>query len=206
LLIKLNILKIFFLLRGNHESASINRIYGFYDECKRRYNVRLWKTFTNTFNCLPITAVIDDKIFCMHGGLSPQLKSFEQIRRIARPTEIPEKGLLCDLLWSDPDKNVIEWGKNERGVSHTFGAKVVSNFLEQHDLDLIVRAHQVVADGYEFFAKHKLVTIFSAPNYCDEFDNNGALLSVDESLMCSFQILKSASETKKNKYSLHKFI
>merc|ERR1712232_960244 len=160
----------FFLLRGNHECASINRIYGFYDECKRRYSIKLWKTFTECFNYLPIAAIIDDKIFCMHGGLSPDLKSMEQIRRILRPTDVPDTGLLCDLLWSDPER--------------------VSLFLKRQDLDLICRAHQVVEDGYEFFAKRQLVTLFSAPNYCGEFDNAGAMMSVDDTLMCSFQILK----------------
>lgn len=94
----------FFLLRGNHESASVNRIYGLYDECKflqksnsdelgkRRYNVKLWKMFTECFNCLPVAAIIDEKIFCMHGGLSPELKSMEQIRRISRPTDVPDTG------------------------------------------------------------------------------------------------------------------
>ena len=135
----------FFLLRGNHECASINRIYGFYDEVKRRYNVKLWKTFTDCFNCLPIAAIIDEKIFCCHGGLSPDLHSFEQIRRIARPTDIPDTGLLCDLLWSDPDKDTSEWGENDRGVSFTFGAEVVTRFLTRHDLDLICRGHQVCA-------------------------------------------------------------
>lgn len=96
----------FFLLRGNHECASINRIYGFYDECKRRFNIKLWKTFTDCFNCLPIAAIIDEKIFCCHGGLSPDLQGMEQIRRIMRPTDVPDTGLLCDLLWSDPDKDV----------------------------------------------------------------------------------------------------
>jgi len=76
----------FFILRGNHECASINRIYGFYDECKRRYNIKLWKTFTDCFNCLPVAAVIDEKIFCMHGGLSPDLVNMEQVKRIMRPT------------------------------------------------------------------------------------------------------------------------
>merc|ERR1711971_392035 len=95
----------FFLLRGNHECASINRIYGFYDECKRRYNIKLWKTFTDCFNCLPVAAIVDEKIFCCHGGLSPDLQSMEQIRRIMRPTDIPDQGLLCDMLWSDPDKD-----------------------------------------------------------------------------------------------------
>uniref|UniRef100_A0A672ITF0 Serine/threonine-protein phosphatase n=5 Tax=Ovalentaria TaxID=1489908 RepID=A0A672ITF0_SALFA len=178
----------FFLLRGNHECASINRIYGFYDECKRRYNIKLWKTFTDCFNCLPVAAIVDEKIFCCHGGLSPDLQSMEQVRRVMRPTDVPDQGLLCDLLWADPDKDVLGWGENDRGVSFTFGADVVTKFLHKHDMDLICRAHQVVEDGYEFFAKRQLVTLFSAPNYCGEFDNAGAMMSVDETLMCSFQV------------------
>lgn len=79
---------------------------GFYDECKRRFNIKLWKTFTDCFNCLPIAAIIDEKIFCCHGGLSPDLQGMDQIRRINRPTDVPDTGLLCDLLWSDPDKDV----------------------------------------------------------------------------------------------------
>jgi serine/threonine-protein phosphatase PP1 catalytic subunit len=215
----------FFLLRGNHECASINRIYGFYDECKRRFSVRLWKLFTDCFNCLPVAAVIDDKILCMHGGLSPDLDSLSRIREIQRPVDVPDQGLLCDLLWSDPDRDSSGWGDNDRGVSFTFGADKVAEFLNKHDLDLICRAHQVITilplasaamamiskisscqmsnvhyfacndrqvveDGYEFFADRQLVTIFSAPNYCGEFNNAGALMNVDASLLCSFQILK----------------
>ena len=119
-----------------------------------------------------------------------------------RPTDVPDQGLLCDLLWSDPDKDTMGWGENDRGVSFTFGAEVVAKFLHKHDFDLICRAHQVclppwlqrkelqiehkkseislnfyffqvVEDGYEFFAKRQLVTLFSAPNYCGEFDNAG---------------------------------
>lgn len=134
----------FFLLRGNHECASINRIYGFYDECKRRFNVRVWKTFTECFNCLPVAALIDEKILCMHGGLSPDLKNLDQIRNIARPVDVPDQGLLCDLLWADPDKDIEGWGENDRGVSYTFGADKVAEFLQKHDLDLICRAHQVI--------------------------------------------------------------
>eukprot|EP01010_Urceolus_cornutus_P005360 NODE_925_length_1228_cov_267.471586_g704_i0.p1 GENE.NODE_925_length_1228_cov_267.471586_g704_i0~~NODE_925_length_1228_cov_267.471586_g704_i0.p1 ORF type:complete len:325 (+),score=69.23 NODE_925_length_1228_cov_267.471586_g704_i0:62-976(+) len=182
----------FFILRGNHECASINRIYGFYDECKRRYNIRLWKTFTDTFNCMPVAAIIDEKIFTMHGGISPELQSMDQIRKIMRPTDVPDSGLICDLLWSDPEEGISGWGENDRGVSFTFGADIVEKFLRKHDLDLLCRAHQVVEDGYQFFAKRQLITIFSAPNYCGEFDNSGAMMSVDESLMCSFQILKPA--------------
>ena len=116
----------------------------------------------------------------MHGGLSPDLQSMEQIRRVMRPTDVPDTGrllnknleryltnqllgLLCDLLWSDPDKDITGWSENDRGVSFTFGPDVVSRFLQKHDMDLICRAHQVVEDGYEFFAKRQLVTLFSAP-------------------------------------------
>lgn len=184
----------FFLLRGNHECSTINRIYGFYDECKRRYSIKLWRIFTDCFNCLPVAAIIDEKILCMHGGLSPDLTSLELIQKVYRPIEVPDSGLLCDLLWSDPDKNVGGWEENERGVSYVFGPEVVTAFLKKNDMDLICRAHQVVEDGYEFFAKRQLVTIFSAPNYCGEFDNSGAMMSVDELLMCSFQILKPSDK------------
>ncbi|KAF3954759.1 hypothetical protein CMV_019939 [Castanea mollissima] len=136
----------------------------------------------------------DEKILCMHGGLSPELKNLDQIRNIARPVDVPDQGLLCDLLWADPDKEVEGWAENDRGVSYTFGADKVAEFLRKHDLDLICRAHQVVEDGYEFFAKRQLVTIFSAPNYCGEFDNAGAMMSVDDTLTCSFQILKSSEK------------
>ena len=111
----------FFLLRGNHECASLNRIYGFFDECKRRYSVKLWRVFGDCFNCMPVAAVVGDRILCMHGGLSPELESLEQIRDLHRPTEVPEDGLLADLLWSDPEPRVHGWGYNSRGVSYTFG-------------------------------------------------------------------------------------
>ncbi|CCW71997.1 unnamed protein product [Phytomonas sp. Hart1] len=176
-----------FLLRGNHETASINRIYGFFDECKRRFNVRLWKVFTDTFNCMPVAAVVGERILCMHGGLSPELGSLEQIRRILRPTDVSDSGLLCDLLWSDPDgeEERSGWSENDRGVSWVFGNDVVEETLQRFDLDLICRAHQVVDEGYEFFAGRRLITVFSAPNYCGEFNNHGAFLCVDKKLNCS---------------------
>ena len=185
------------LLRGNHESSVTNRIYGFYDECKRRYNIRLWKSFTELFNYLPVAALIDDKILCMHGGLSPDLKSIENIKDISRPTEIPDNGLLCDLLWSDPDKEAVEYDENDRGVSVIFGEKVVTDFNKKNDLDLIIRAHQVVDDGYEIFANRQLITIFSAPNYCGEFDNSAGIMIIDDSLTCSLKVLRPVENLKK---------
>jgi serine/threonine-protein phosphatase PP1 catalytic subunit len=185
------------LLRGNHESSVTNRIYGFYDECKRRYNVRIWKSFTELFNYLPVAAIIDDKILCMHGGLSPELKNLQNITDISRPTDIPDTGLLCDLLWSDPDKDVMEYDENDRGVSVIFGEKIVQEFNKKNDLDLIIRAHQVVDDGYEFFAQRQLITIFSAPNYCGEFDNSAGIMIIDESLTCSLKVLRPVENLKK---------
>ena len=185
------------LLRGNHESSVTNRIYGFYDECKRRYNVRIWKSFTELFNYLPVAAIIDDKILCMHGGLSPELKNIQNIADITRPTDIPDTGLLCDLLWSDPDKDAVEYDENDRGVSVIFGEKIVQDFNKKNDLDLIIRAHQVVDDGYEFFAQRQLITIFSAPNYCGEFDNSAGIMIIDESLTCSLKFLRPIENLKK---------
>lgn len=193
-----------FLLRGNHECASINRIYGFYDECKRRYTLRLWRIFADCFNCMPVAALVDARILAVHGGISPHLRTLDQIRGLPRPAEVPDEGLLCDLLWADPapdDDGRGGWAPNhERGVSCTFAADVLSHFLRANDLDLLCRAHQVVEDGYRFFADRRLVTVFSAPNYCGEFDNDAAVMTVDADLVCSFQIIKpegAAEETTK---------
>ena len=197
----------FFLLRGNHECANVTRVYGFYDECKRRCNVKIWKTFIDCFNTLPIAAIVAGKIFCVHGGLSPALSHMDDIRNIARPTDVPDYGLLNDLLWSDPADMEQDWEANERGVSYCFGKRVITDFLAVHDFDLICRAHMVVEDGYEFFNDRVLVTVFSAPNvsnqsqrgedhfanwpkYCGEFDNWGAVMSVSAELLCSFELLK----------------
>lgn len=180
----------FFLLRGNHECANVTRVYGFYDECKRRCNVKIWKTFIDCFNTLPIASIVAGKIFCVHGGLSPALTHMDDIRNIARPTDVPDYGLLNDLLWSDPADMEQDWEANERGVSYCFGKKVITDFLAVHDFDLVCRAHMVVEDGYEFFNDRVLVTVFSAPNYCGEFDNWGAVMSVSSELLCSFELLK----------------
>lgn len=180
----------FFLLRGNHECASVTRVYGFFDECKRRSSVKTWKVFMDTFNCLPIAAVVAQKIFCVHGGLSPSLNNLNEIREIERPTDIPDYGLLNDLVWSDPADTVNEWEDNERGVSYCFNKVAINKFLTKFGFDLVCRAHMVVEDGYEFFNDKSLVTVFSAPNYCGEFDNWGAVMSVSEELLCSFELLK----------------
>lgn len=180
----------FFILRGNHECAGVTRIYGFYDECKRRSSVKAWRALIDTFNTLPIVAIVAQKIFCVHGGLSPSLTNLNEIRAIERPTDVPEYGLLNDLLWSDPTDGPNEWEDNERGVSYCYNKTAINKFLSKFGFDLVCRAHMVVEDGYEFFNDRSLVTVFSAPNYCGEFDNWGAAMSVSEELLCSFELLK----------------
>lgn len=180
----------FFLLRGNHECASVTRVYGFYDECKRRCNVRTWKNFIDTFNTMPLASIVAGKIFCVHGGLSPVLNSMDEIRLVSRPTDVPDFGLINDLLWSDPTDSVNEWEDNERGVSYCYNKVAINKFLNRFGFDLVCRAHMVVEDGYEFFNDHTLVTVFSAPNYCGEFDNWGAVMSVNHELLCSFELLE----------------
>uniref|UniRef100_A0AC34G8T7 Serine/threonine specific protein phosphatases domain-containing protein n=1 Tax=Panagrolaimus sp. ES5 TaxID=591445 RepID=A0AC34G8T7_9BILA len=127
----------------------------------------------------------------MHGGLSPQLTNWNQIRKITRPLDPPNPSIAIDLLWSDPDKWVKGWQANTRGVSYVFGADIVKTFCQTMDIDLVARAHQVVQDGYEFFASRKLVTIFSAPHYCGEFDNAAGVMTVDDTLICSFDVLRA---------------
>lgn len=184
----------FFLLRGNHECSAINKMYGFFDDIKRRYNVRLFKNFTDVFNVMPVCCCISDKILCMHGGLSPDMTDIRRINDLERPCDVPDKGLLCDLLWSDPEEEVKGFLESDRGVSFLFGEDVVNDFLDMVDMDLIVRAHQVMERGYGFFASRQLVTIFSAPAYCGEFDNDAAVMNIDDRLQCSFVIIPASGQ------------
>lgn len=130
------------LHRGNNLILCVI-VYGFYDECKRRLSPKMWRTFVDVFNTLPIAGLVAGKIFCVHGGLSPSLNSMDDIRNIQRPTDVPDYGLLNDLLWSDPADIETDWEDNERGVSYVFGKKVINEFLSKFDLDLVCRAHMV---------------------------------------------------------------
>ena len=131
--------------------------------------------------------------------MSPDLIFINQIKSILRPTDVPDYGMLCDILWSDPDEDLKDdFGENERGISFTYSKKTIEKFLKDNQLDLICRAHQVVEDGYEFFGNKILVTVFSAPNYCDMFDNCGAMMCVDENLKCSFKIIKCQNFNRRN--------
>ncbi|KXS13692.1 serine/threonine-protein phosphatase 2A catalytic subunit beta isoform [Gonapodya prolifera JEL478] len=174
------------LTRGNHESRQITQVYGFYDECLRKYgNPNIWKYFTDVFDYLPLTAVIESQIFCLHGGLSPSLDSLDQVRSIDRVQEVPHEGPMCDLLWSDPDDRA-GWGISPRGAGYTFGQDVSAQFNHANGLTLVSRAHQLVMEGYQWAHDRQVVTIFSAPNYCYRCGNQAAIMELDERMKYTF--------------------
>ncbi|OHS93617.1 Serine/threonine-protein phosphatase PP1-2 [Tritrichomonas foetus] len=192
LLYKIKYPKNFFLLRGNHESAMINKQYGFFEECKRKYNTKIFEWFNDVFDWLPISAMIDNRILCTHGGISPNLNSITQLKEIKRPLQIPETGLVCDLLWSDPDSDCEDFEENDRGTGFVYGSNSAQSLLDKCGLDLIVRAHQSINRGYDFPFKpvRNVVTVFSAPNYCGEYGNSGAVMTVSENMVCKFVTFK----------------
>ena len=171
------------LIRGNHETRQITQVYGFYDECMRKYgSINVWRYCTEIFDYLPISAIIDEKIFCIHGGLSPTIDTIDEIRNIDRKQEVPHDGAMCDLLWSDPDQDQKGFGISPRGAGYIFGEDVVNTFEEINKIDLIARAHQLVMEGYKMMFGGKLVTIWSAPNYCYRCGNMASILKLDENL------------------------
>ncbi|CAI4225690.1 unnamed protein product [Auanema sp. JU1783] len=183
------------LLRGNHELQHINKIYGFWEECEDRFRETgdakaLYDEFNEVFALMPLAALISTKILCMHGGLSPELKSLDDIRRINRPLHTVQ-GLAQDLLWSDPDPTISGFQTNLcRSVSYTFGEDVVTEKCKELDLNLMIRAHQVVEFGYSLFANKLLITVFSAARYHDGLRNYAAIVQINENLEVSFIQLK----------------
>mmetsp|Transcript_23176 Transcript_23176/g.20558 ORF Transcript_23176/g.20558 Transcript_23176/m.20558 type:complete len:316 (+) Transcript_23176:38-985(+) len=174
------------ILRGNHESRQITQVYGFYDECLRKYgNANVWRHFTELFDYLPLASVVEDQIFCLHGGLSPSIDTLDQIKQLDRVQEVPHEGPMCDLLWSDPDDR-CGWGISPRGAGYTFGQDISEQFNHTNNLKLIARAHQLVMNGYNWSQERNVVTIFSAPNYCYRCGNEAAIMEVDEHLKYTF--------------------
>lgn len=161
------------LIRGNHESRQITQVYGFYDECMRKYgSINVWRYCTEVFDYLALAALIDNKIFCVHGGLSPTVKNIDEIRTIDRKQEVPHDGAMCDLLWSDPDPGyffnleIRGYAISPRGAGYLFGGDIVDVFNRNNSIELIARAHQLVMEGYKTMFDETLVTVWSAPNYC----------------------------------------
>ena len=171
------------LLRGNHESRQICFAYGFYEEITRKYgNANAWEYFTDLFDYLPLAALVEGKIFCVHGGLSPYISTVDQIRLINRKMEIPREGVFCDLMWSDPD-DIETWIISCRGAGWIYGWKVVDEFTHINGLELICRAHQLVMEGFKYwFQKKNLCTVWSAPNYCYRCGNRASILKISSEL------------------------
>ncbi|CEP60322.1 protein serine/threonine phosphatase LALA0_S01e08064g [Lachancea lanzarotensis] len=167
-----------FINRGNHETDNMNKIYGFEDECKHKYSQRIFEMFSRSFEALPLATVINDKYLVMHGGLSADssvsLKDYKSIDRFSQP---PREGPFMELLWSDPQAGK-GLGPSERGLGHSFGPDITAEFLAKNKLSKIFRSHEVRMGGVLFEHDKKLVTVFSAPNYCDSQGNLGGIIHV----------------------------
>lgn len=138
------------LIRGNHESRQITQVYGFYDECLRKYgSVNVWRYCTDIFDYLSLSALINNSVFAVHGGLSPNINTLDNVRLLDRKKEVPHDGPMCDLLWSDPD-DIEGWGISPRGAGYLFGGDVCSSFNQANAIGLITRAHQLVMEGYKW--------------------------------------------------------
>ncbi|KAL9316996.1 hypothetical protein ACSQ67_013513 [Phaseolus vulgaris] len=158
-------------------------VYGFYDECQRKYgNANAWRYCTDVFDYLTLSAIIDGTVLCVHGGLSPDIRTIDQIRVVDRNCEIPHEGPFCDLMWSDPE-DIETWAVSPRGAGWLFGSRVTSEFNHVNNLDLVCRAHQLVQEGLKYMFQDKgLVTVWSAPNYCYRCGNVASILSFNENM------------------------
>lgn len=188
------------LLRGNHESRQITQVYGFYDECIRKFGTAdVWGLYTELFDFLPISAVINNNTFCCHGGLSPSFDKIDQLQEIDRKLEVPHEGIMCDLLWSDPDA-IAGWGQSPRGAGFTFGSDITDSFCKKNKLTMMCRAHQLVNDGFNWNHHKACVTIFSAPNYCYRCGNLASIMEMDDNGSYDFTQFES-SPTKVEDFS-----
>lgn len=183
------------LIRGNHESRGVTQSYGFYTECNRKYgNANVWHYFTDMFDFLTLSVVINNQIFCVHGGLSPSIHSIDQIKIIDRFREIPHEGPMADLVWSDPDPEKDEFSLSPRGAGYTFGAQVVKKFLDVNKMNHILRAHQLCQEGYQVLYDDRLSTVWSAPNYCYRCGNMASVLEVSDQGERVFNVFDAAPE------------
>lgn len=183
------------LLRGNHESRSVSQVYGFYDECLHKYgSPEVWHLCTEVFDCLALSAIVAESIFCVHGGLSPELDTIESIRALDRRQESSKEGAASDLLWGDPD-DIGSWQASPRGAGYLFGREAVDKFLHTNSLSKIVRSHQLVMEGYRLMFNSTVVTVWSAPNYCYRCLNLGACMSIDSHLNTSYKTFARKGES-----------
>lgn len=178
----------YLLLRGNHESRQVNLQYGFYNDCVQVYgHTGIWTLCNEIFDLLPISAIVDNHFFCVHGGLSKEIKLVEQLDLLQRRTDLPPQGALSDLCWSDPEENITEWTLNKRGAGYLFGKPQVEEFLHLNNLKMVTRSHQLAMEGYQYFFDEQLITVWSAPNYMYRAGNKATVMKVDEH--CNFELI-----------------
>lgn len=183
-----------FLIRGNHETRQITTVYGFYDECLRKYgSVNVWRYCCEVFDYISLGAIVGGRkggVFCIHGGLSPVIDTIDQIKLINRKQEVPHEGAMCDLLWSDPE-DINSWALSPRGAGFLFGIDEVKRFSHQNNISLIARAHQLVMEGYKEMFDKALVTVWSAPNYCYRCGNIASVLALDDNLNREYKVFEA---------------
>ncbi|CAF4822316.1 unnamed protein product, partial [Rotaria socialis] len=186
----------FFLLRGNHECRHLTEYFTFKTECKIKYTERVYNACMEAFDCLPLAALMNGQFLCVHGGLSPEIHSLEDIKRLDRFKEPPPYGPMCDLLWSDPledygtERTTEQYSHNTvRGCSYFYSYAACCDFLQNNQLLSIIRAHEAQDAGYRMYKKCQstgfpsLITIFSAPNYLDVYNNKAAILKYENNVM-----------------------
>ncbi|EAY08055.1 hypothetical protein TVAG_463350 [Trichomonas vaginalis G3] len=168
------------ILRGNHKFSVINRVFGFYDEVISKYkDESIWNSFQEVFKFMPLAANISDKIFCVHGGISPLLNSIDDMMRIKRPIEsYSDNQLLSDVLWSDPIDSEELFAENRRGLGVRYSIDAVISFLKSNNLSLMIRAHQCVQNGCNLFAEKHGITVFSSGNYNAESPNKSGVVRI----------------------------
>jgi diadenosine tetraphosphatase ApaH/serine/threonine PP2A family protein phosphatase len=178
------------LLRGNHESRQVSKLYGFYNEVLQTYgHAGLWNLCQDVFDLLPVAALINRRIFSVHGGLSPSVALVEKIDLLERQAELGTEGPLPDLAWSDPDNEVAGWRVSPRGAGWRFGTGPANEFCRNNKLDLVTRAHELVQTGFQYNCNDRILTVWSAPNYGYVNTNDAAILRLSETLERSLVLI-----------------
>ena len=174
-----------YLLRGNHEFRSVCSNSGFLDEIKKIYKEEneynmIFDAFIEVFNILPLAACINNNYICVHGGIGPKFQKIDQLKNIVRPMNEIYGGIADEILWSDPSEDIDLYRSSTRGVGYEFGRMAISNFLKENKYRLLIRAHQQIQNGYEYSLDNLVLTVFSASNYCGEFDNYSGIIIIKE--------------------------
>eukprot|EP01017_Pseudomicrothorax_dubius_P035535 TRINITY_DN4990_c0_g1_i1.p1 TRINITY_DN4990_c0_g1~~TRINITY_DN4990_c0_g1_i1.p1 ORF type:complete len:491 (-),score=141.73 TRINITY_DN4990_c0_g1_i1:204-1676(-) len=193
--LKTNYVDTMYFLRGNHECRQMTTFFNFRTECLYKYDQEIYDLFMEAFDCLPLSCIVNGKFIAVHGGLSPELKTIEDVNKLDRFKEPPRHGIFCDLLWSDPvdnDDGICEnlYRSNDvRGCSYFYGTDAVNTFLDRNGLLSVIRAHEAQIEGYKMHRWNGnsefpvVITVFSAPNYCDVYNNKGAVIKFENNTL-----------------------